>query len=263
MIADFNIARQHNERLSRCVWHTSLSFAKEDQLTDDSIIKITKDWMNEMGLSNTSYAIIKHTDTAHPHAHIVASRVDNFGNTISDSNNWPRSERICRMLEEKYQLQRIPDLRQENKINHEALKGRDKFKSECHLALQQALRNAKSIEEFNQEMKKKKIECLWKFNPDGSPRGLSFKNNESKIKASDINRIYSAKSVTNYIEHNQQRTARKLRSQSRDARHKLKEATYQFAKATGNQDSIDDDIIRIDKVLNPGVDFQNSLGYGR
>ncbi len=263
MIADFNMSKQHNDRLSRCVWHTSLSFVKEDQLTDDSMTRITKDWMNEMGLTNTSYVIIKHTDTDHPHVHLVASRIDNNGKTITDSNNWPRSEMSCRMLEEKYQLQRIPDIRRETKINQEALKGRDKFKSECHLALQEALRNTKNIEEFNKHMNNKKIECLWKFNPDGSPRGLSFQNNNLKIKASDINRMYSAKSITKYLEHNQARNEKKASHQSRHARHTLKKTAYQFTKATGSQDSIDDDIIRIDKVLKLGGDFKNSPGYGR
>lgn len=263
MIADFNMSRQANEKLTRCVWHTSLSFSKSDSLDDDKMLRIAEEWMKEMGLSNTQWAIIKHTDTEHPHIHILASRIDNNNKTISDSNNYMRSMNAIRRLEKEFGLSSIPEVRQENEINQQALKGRDKFKSECHKAIQDSLRKSKNIEEFTQAMKDNDISCLFKYNPDGSPRGLSFQKGEMKIKASDINRIYSAKSISRYLDHNNDRAQKRTHRQAAKVRHEVKDAAYQFSRAMGDNDSIDDDIVRIDKVLNPIANNKKSLGYGR
>ena len=196
--------------------------------------------------------------------HIVANRIADDGNTISDSNNYKRSEALCRSLEEKYQLKPITSIRNEQGINHEKLKGRDAFKSECHLAIQEVLRRSKSVEEFNLLMtKEKNIECVWKFNPDGSPRGLTLQRDALKLKGSDINRLYSAKGITNYIDYkNHKRSIAEIRS----AEHAMKNSLYhvnELAKATGEKKYHDpkDDIFAIDKILTPTK--KKNFFYGR
>lgn len=262
MISDFNLSRQINEKLTRCVWHTSLSFSECDALTNERLLEIAREWMEGMGIANTQFAIIKHTDTKHPHVHIVASRIGDDGKTIIDSNNWKRSGSICRQLEEKYNLQRLPEVRQEKKINHSALKGRDAFKSECHLALQESLRNSKSIDQFVLLMKEKGIDCKWKYNQDGTVRGLSFLRDKIKLKASDINRIYSAKNIVKYLDRNQERSERQSISHIKSAAHEAKQVLYGFDRSTGGKGE-DNDIIRIDLVINPLFETNKKIRYGR
>lgn len=262
MIADFNMARQTNPALTKCVWHTALSFPKGDSLDDSKMLAIAREWMNEMGLKHTQWVVIKHTDSGHPHLHVVATRIDDFGKTISDSNNWKRSQAICRMLEDKYGLEKLPEVRREQEINQEKLKGRDAFKSECHLAIQDVLKKAKSIDAFNLLMKEKKIDCLWRFNQDGTTRGLSFAQGEIKIKGSDINRIYSGRLIAAYLDRNRQKIERKTQQHLKEAHHHLKDVAYNFSDSLDSrQHSIDNDIIRIERVVNNPI--TKRLRYGR
>lgn len=261
MIADFNMSRQANPNLTKCVWHTSLAFPASESLDDSKMLAIAKEWMDEMSLTRTQWVVIKHFDTNHPHLHIVCSRIDDAGKTISESNNWRRSEAVCRKLEEKYQLQKLPDVRNEHKINHGKLKGRDAFKSTCHVALQQVLKEAKSIEQFNLLLKKKNIDSLWRYNPDGSIRGLSFSRNEMKIKASEINRIYSGRSIAAYIERAQYRKQGKTSGHINQAKRLTHQGLENFSQALDSRRSIEDDIIRIDRVVNNPI--TKKFKYGR
>jgi type IV secretory pathway VirD2 relaxase len=97
MTHDFNLRAKAKPDVSRCVWHTALSF--QEALNNDQMRAIVKEWINRMGLASTQFVIVRHTDTKHPHAHIIANRIDDDGKTISDSHNWKRSETICRELE--------------------------------------------------------------------------------------------------------------------------------------------------------------------
>ena len=94
-------------KLANPVYHISLNFAREDsgRLSDELMAEIAREYMRCMGIVNTQYIVCRHTDTAHPHLHIVANRVDNDGRTISDSNDSRRSVDICRALTNEYGLQ--------------------------------------------------------------------------------------------------------------------------------------------------------------
>ena len=76
-------------KLKNPVYHISLDFAHEDapKLTDELMVEIAREYMRRMGITNTQYIVCRHTDREHQHLHIVANRVDNDGNTISDSND--------------------------------------------------------------------------------------------------------------------------------------------------------------------------------
>lgn len=48
-------------------------------MTNERMADIACDYMKRMGLENTLYIIIRHFDKAHPHCHLVFSRVDYNG----------------------------------------------------------------------------------------------------------------------------------------------------------------------------------------
>ncbi len=50
--------------------------------------------MQKMGIKNTQYVTVLHTDRQHPHLHIVYNRVDNDGQTIGNFNHWHKSRKI-------------------------------------------------------------------------------------------------------------------------------------------------------------------------
>lgn len=88
------------------VGHISLDFHPEDapKMTDDLMAEIAQDYMAQMGLTDTPYIVVRHNDKAHPHCHIVFSRVDNAGKILTQTTNFKKNERVCKALNKKYRL---------------------------------------------------------------------------------------------------------------------------------------------------------------
>lgn len=103
---DFNLQASMRPNIKKPVCHTILSFLAEDgeRLDDDKMTEIAQEYLKQMGHSDTQYLIVRHMDREHPHLHICINRIDNHGNTISDSNEKFRSTKICKELTDKYQL---------------------------------------------------------------------------------------------------------------------------------------------------------------
>jgi len=55
-------------------------------------------------ISNSRYIIVRHFDKAHPHCHLVFSRVDYDGKILTQTTNFKKNERVCKALNKKYGL---------------------------------------------------------------------------------------------------------------------------------------------------------------
>ncbi len=89
------------------VLHTSLSLAEGETMTDEEWKKAADIYLREMGLSGHQFVMTKHNDTEHEHVHLVINRVNEHGRLASDSNDWPREQAACRVVEKKMGLQVI------------------------------------------------------------------------------------------------------------------------------------------------------------
>lgn len=107
------------------VGHISLDFHPSDapRMTDDLMAEIAQDYMAQMGLTDTPYIVVRHNDKAHPHCHIVFSRVDNAGKILTQTTNYKRNERVCKALNRKYQF-----TQSKSKLNTDVSKLRGKEK---------------------------------------------------------------------------------------------------------------------------------------
>ena len=86
----------------RPVIHFSLSFAREDadQLNDEKILDLSKEYLTKMGYNHQPYIIYRHFDTPHPHVHILSTRVDiTTQKRIDDSFEYIRSKQITDKME--------------------------------------------------------------------------------------------------------------------------------------------------------------------
>ena len=131
IIRDFNFQRKLNPSLGKAVGHTVLSWSEHDQakLSNKLMVSIARKYMKEMGIADTQYLIVKHTDRQHPHIHLIFNRVDNNGKTITDKNDFTRNTKVCRKLTEAYGLHIAEG---KANVNRQQLKGNDKLKYEIH-----------------------------------------------------------------------------------------------------------------------------------
>lgn len=93
-----------NKNTEKTALHISLNPDPKDQVSDEKFIQIAQDYMNEMGYGEQPFVVFKHTDINRTHIHIVSVGVDEEGKKISDKFEKRKSMKICRELEQKYNL---------------------------------------------------------------------------------------------------------------------------------------------------------------
>lgn len=175
-------------RLKNPVYHISLDFAHEDtpKLTDGLMVEIVREYMRRMGIVNTQYIVSRHTDTEHQHLHIVANRVDNNGNTISDRNDAVRNVAVCKALTREYGLHFS-----KGKVNvkRDRLRGKDKVKYQIHDAVKAALPRCGSWSELCDRLAKQGIGVNFKLDRrNGNIVGVSFTKDGISFSGSRIDR---------------------------------------------------------------------------
>jgi len=101
---DFNLQRKMRPELGKAVGHLVLSWSKEDlpKLSDEIMAERAKEYMEKVGIRNTQYVIVRHSDREHPHLHLIYNRVDNNGKTITDKNNFAKNVKACKEITLKY-----------------------------------------------------------------------------------------------------------------------------------------------------------------
>ena len=175
-------------KLKNSVYHISLDFAHEDtpKLTDGLMAEIAREYMKRMGIVNTQYIVCRHTDKEHQHLHIVANRVDNDGNTISDRNDAIRNVAVCKALTREYGLHFS-----KGKVNvkRDCLRGKDKVKYQIHDAVKAALPHCNSWSELCDRLAKQGIGVNFKLDRrNGNIIGVSFTKDGVSFSGSRIDR---------------------------------------------------------------------------
>lgn len=117
-LLELKLLKQLKPNVSRDGFHVSISFSPEDRsLRDNELSKIAHDYMKAMGFSmdNNLYAIWRHEDGAdengvkhnHQHIHLLCTTIGFDGTVVNLGNNYWKSQRITRKLEEKYNLVQV------------------------------------------------------------------------------------------------------------------------------------------------------------
>ena len=212
IINSFYIQSLLNPKLSKSVGHIPLAFSPEDtpKMTDQFMVQLAKEYMQEMKIENTQYIIVRHSNTAHPHCHIVFNRVDNSGKTISDKNDRYRNTKACKLLKNKYNLTYGKG---KERVNTQKLRGAEKVKYEIYHAIKSALPQAKSWQQIESALSQQGIAIEYKHKGQTDEvQGVSFKKGDCSFKGSDIDRKFSySKLKSSLSENNQQQQKKKYR----------------------------------------------------
>lgn len=188
---DFNLQRKMRPELGKAVGHLILSWSKEDlsKLCDEIMVERVKEYMEKVGIRNTQYVVVRHSDRNHPHLHLIYNRVDNNGKTISDKNNFAKNIKACKeiTLKHGYYLGEGKDL-----VNRQALKGKEKIRYELYDAIKIAMKTVKNWKSLEAELAKQGIGIAYKFRSGTSEvQGISFEKDGIKMKGSAIDRSLS------------------------------------------------------------------------
>jgi hypothetical protein len=204
LINDFNLQRKMRPELGKAVGHLVLSWSKEDlaKLSDDIMIERAKEYMEKVGIRDTQFVVVRHSDRDHPHLHLIYNRVDNNGKTISDKNNFVKNVKACKEITLKYGYHLGEGKEQ---VNREALKGKEKIRYELYDAIKAAMKTATTWKELEAELAKEGIKIDYKFRSGTSEvQGVSFEKGDIKMKGSAIDRSSSFAQIDATLTRNQQ-----------------------------------------------------------
>src|SRR6185437_5382839 len=116
MAEDFLSQQQMRPGKEKAGGHFILSFHPAEKPSDELLQTIAREYLDRLGVTNTQVAVVKHTDRAHLHLHILANMVDNDGNAISDSWIGLRGKKIAQQLTREHKL--IPTTEKNRELAH-------------------------------------------------------------------------------------------------------------------------------------------------
>lgn len=191
MAEDFTRQQASRPGKEKAGVHLILSFHPDEKPSDDLMKEIAWEYLKRLGITDTQVAIIKHTDTNHPHLHIVLNLVDNAGNAISDSWIGLRGKKIAQDLTQKYQL--IPAIRKNvNLAKLESMNASEAAKAEIYEVISATLPRCQTLAELEFHLRIKGIETKYKYKGQTQEKqGISFKKGNLCFKGSEIDRGFS------------------------------------------------------------------------
>lgn len=222
LIDSFNFQRKARPEKTEVVGHISLAFHKDDtpRLTDGFMAGLAREYMQRMGITDTQYIVVRHTDTEHPHLHILYNRVKYDTKLVRSHNERIRSVAVCKAMKQKYGLT-FSEGKENVKI--ERLHNPDKVKYAVYEAVKAILPYCVSLPELAERLQDIGIETTF-IHRGGDPakgiQGITFTKENLTFKASQVDRKFSYANLCKIIEAN-----RAERERQEIERHKQEHST--------------------------------------
>ena len=176
------------------VKHVSISFSPADahlfpdnEQGDRYMAQLVDEWLRGMGITNAQYIVARHFDKAHPHCHLVYSRIALDGCVISAYNEQLRSANVCKKIKLRHGLT-FGNMTGE-KVNRDRLRPIQQLRFDIKSVAIAAADNASSWVEFQRELEAQGIEACFSFNrTTGEVRGISFAKGDYRFAGSKLSK---------------------------------------------------------------------------
>lgn len=217
---EVSFLQQLRPNLTRDAYHVSLNFAETDTLSNKQLVAIAQEYLSGMGFDNNLYSVWKHHDADHLHIHALASRIRYDGSVVSDSNNYKRSEALCRRLESKYGLAavRSSEEAQERAPSKDELEMVQRTGKPSNIMLMQervkvAFSKSNSIESFIKNCQEQGVYLLFNQSKStGRVSGITYvMDNGFLAKGQNLGNMYKWKNIVNNIRYEQGTDSKAIR----------------------------------------------------
>lgn len=198
LAAEFGISRRLNPKVSRAVYHASLSLAHKESLDDDTWDEIGQKYLQAMGFDMNQYVVVRHTDRTHEHIHIAASRIQLDGTTVSDSWDDRRSEAVIRKLEQEYNLQSVQPSWEKDKHSPTtgerrqlARTGEESVRVRLQRSLDQATHDHPTMPELIERTQQQGINVRVGYTRTGIVKGISYQLDGVAFSGTHLGKAYT------------------------------------------------------------------------
>jgi hypothetical protein len=202
IIRSFAMQRSGRKEIIQPVGHIPLSFAPEDRyrMTNEFMVQLAKEYMEEMGIKNTQYIIVRQHNADNDHLHIIYNRIDNDLKLISVNYDYKRNIKVCKKLKDKHGLTYGKG---KERVKREKLRNPDSVKYLLHDIIKAILPYCTNEKEFQDYLQSKGINVEFKHRrTTGEIEGISFNYDNVSFKGSEIDRKFSYGNLQKEFEKN-------------------------------------------------------------
>lgn len=179
---EFRISSNLRTRVSKCVYHASLSVSPSEKLTDQKWVEIARAYLSGMEFDENQYVIYRHTDTQHDHIHIVANRIRVIdGSVVKDSWQHRRAENLVRQLERQFELSPTQCSWEKSKrspttgeMRRQKRTGEVNKRNQIQNGIEQSLADNPTLAEFIGLLKEKGISVRLTKSKENKIEGISY-----------------------------------------------------------------------------------------
>lgn len=180
--------------IGKPVKHVSISFSPEDahlfpdnEEGDRYMAQLVDEWLRGMGITNAQYIVARHFDKAHPHCHLVYSRIALDGSVISAYNEQLRSAYVCKKIKLSHGL--TFGNSSGEKVNRDRLLPVQQALFDLKTAVIATVESSSSWNEFQRALEAQGIEACFSFNrTTGEVRGISFAKGDYRFAGSKLSK---------------------------------------------------------------------------
>ncbi len=195
---EFAESRKLNPELKRPVYHVSLSLPPGERMSDCEWKQVADNYLESMGFKLSQCIVARHHDKDHDHIHIIASRIGLDGKTVSDSQDYKRSEETIRKIEREHGLSVVISSRKVERRGlttgelRLALKTQQPtIKMRLQEILDQETTHSSTMSIFANNLGRRGVKVIPNMAANGRISGISFELNGEIMKGSDLGRGYT------------------------------------------------------------------------
>jgi hypothetical protein len=195
---EFAESRRLNPDLKRPVYHVSLSLSPGERLNDFEWNQVASSYLERMGFKLSQYVVARHTDKDHDHVHIIASRIGLDGKTVSDSQDYKRSEAAIREIEREYSLSAVVSSRNvarrgltSGELRLALKTQRPSVKMHLQEIVDQEAKHSPTMSMFVRNLERRGVRVIPNMAANGRISGVSFDLNGEIMKGSDFGKGYT------------------------------------------------------------------------
>lgn len=195
---EFGVIRALRPQLKKAVCHVSISLHPNENLSDNDWCKVAQTWLTDMGFTDNQYIVSRHTDTKHPHIHILVNRIRLDGSVVSDSHDYRRQEAVMRKLEKEFGLMQVKNSKEVEKSSpkkgelEQAIRRQEpSVRMLLQEIISKTLTQTMLLGDFIQELQKNQVEVKLNQASTGTISGISFSMNGVSFKGSKLGKGYT------------------------------------------------------------------------
>jgi hypothetical protein len=221
MAADFEWQHQLMPEKEKPVFHSVLSFPPGEQVSDERLVELGQKYLERIGVVNTQYAFVKHTDKPHLHMHIIANRVDNDGAPTATGLVIERGTRAAQELTREYALKQEEGKTLEQ-THRQALHQPDAVRYRLYEAIKEQLPSCRDLEDLEKGLLRQGITIRYREDAEtGERQGISFRLEHHSFKGSAVDKDFSLKRLekTLVLQLRQEQSQKQLQRHDPDRHH--------------------------------------------